>query len=443
MRNLPRKRQKITESHDFIFKPHPTQWQVYNDKHRFQIVSAGRRWGKTRLEWMKLLEAALSIPNGLFWWVASIYKELVPASQTIRETTPPDIISERSFERENILRYLKLYNGTEIYFHSANTEDSLRGSGLDGLVIDEGGSFPKMRYEEELRASLIDKKGWAIIGGTPKGRGWFYDMWLRGQDSENFPEYKSWQFSSYENSTENGGYLEKSEIDSLAKELPEMIFRQEILANFIKGEGDVFRNIYGCIAGELGEPEPDRRYVIGGDLGKTQDWTVLTAMDNMGHIRGFRRFKDLDWTIQKREIKNFQAIYNQYAPAPIIIDASGLGNPIYDELFNEGVLVRGYKFTNESKRNLIENLNLCVDQTRITIPGTSTSLGIRPDPTLKVLVDEMEGFTYEVLPSGAIRYEASGGKHDDCVTSLGLAAWGVFSGGVTGGVSASTGGRNR
>ncbi len=434
---------RVDAPQEFVFKPHPTQWQVYDDDHRFQVISAGRRWGKTRLAWMKLLEAALSISNGLFWWVASIYKELVPASQTIRETTPPDIISKRSFERENILRYLCLHNGTEIYFHSANTEDSLRGSGLDGLVIDEAGSFPGRRYEEELRASLMDKEGWGIYIGTPKGRGFFYDMWLRGQDPVNFPDYKSWQFSSYENAVENGGYLKKNEIDSLAKELPEIIFRQEILAQFIKGEGDVFRNIYGCIGGELGPPEPDKRYVIGGDLGKTQDWTVLTAMDNLGHIRGFRRFKDLDWTIQKREIKNFQAIYNQHNPAPLVIDASGLGSPVYDELFNDGVLVRGYKFTNESKRNLVENLNLCVDQARITIPGTESTLGITPDPQVKVLVDEMEGFTYEVLPSGVIRYGASGGKHDDSVMSVALAAWGVFSGGVTGGVTASTGARNR
>lgn len=443
MRNLPRKRQKITEAHDFIFKPHPTQWEVYNDKHRFKVVSAGRRWGKTRLAWMMLLEEALKKENGLYWWVASIYKELVPASQTIRETTHPDIISERSFERENILRYLKLYNGTEIYFHSANTEDSLRGSGLDGLVIDEAGSFPKLRYEEELRASLIDKKGWGIFIGTPKGRGFFYDLWLRGQDPENFSDYKSWQFSSYENSTENGGYLDKAEIDSLAKESSEIIFKQEILAEFIKGEGDVFRNIYGCIAGELGEPEPNRYYVIGADIAKTQDWTVLTAMDNMGHIRGFRRFKDLDWATQRREIKNFQTIYSKHAPAPIVLDRSGVGDPVFDELFNEGVLVRGYKFTSESKKHLVENLNLCIDQTRITIPGSSTLLGIKPDPTLKVLVDEMESFTYEILPSGVVRYGASGGKHDDAVISLGLAAWGVFSGGVTGGISASTGGRNR
>jgi hypothetical protein len=268
-------------------------------------------------------------------------------------------------------------------------------------------------------------------------------MWKRGQDPENFPDYKSWQFSSYDNSIEKGGYLDRGEIDSIAHELPEMIFRQEILAQFIKGEGDVFRNIYGCIGGELGEPEPDKYYVIGADLAKTQDWTVLTAMDNHGHIRGFRRFKDLDWPIQRREIKNFQAIYSRYAPAPIILDSTGIGDPVYDELFHEGVFLRGYKFTNETKRRLVENLNLCIDQGRITIPGESTPLGAKPDPSLRVLVEEMEGFTYEVLPSGVVRYGASSGKHDDCTISLGLAAWGVYSGGAAGGISVSTAARNR
>lgn len=441
---MPRKREQVTESHDFVFKLHPTQYEVYDDLHRFQTISAGRRWGKTRLAWIKLLEKALEKPDGLYWWVASIYKELIPASQTIRETTHPDVIAERSFERENILRYLKLYNGTEIYFHSGNTEDSLRGSGLDGLVIDEAGSFPSNRYEEELRPSLMDKKGWAMFIGTPKGRGWFYDMWLRGQDEINFPEYKSWQFSSYENTTDKGGYLDKLEIDSLTKELPELIYRQEILAQFLKGEGDVFRDINACIGGELGEPEPDKFYVIGADLAKTEDWTVLVAMDGTGHIRGFRRFKDIDWTIVKEEIKLFQRQYSKYAPAPIIMDSSGVGDPIYDELFfKEGVLIRGYKFTNESKRHLIQNLSLCIDQKRITIPGRMVNNILTVDPKLKILIDEMEGFTYEILPSGTVRYGASSGKHDDTVIGVALASWGVFSGGVTGGISAATSKRNR
>jgi len=442
---VPRKAKRVepAEPRDFVFRLHPAQYEVYSDPHRFKVLSAGRRFGKTRLLWLCLLEDALENPGGLYWWVASIYKELIPASQTIRETTPVDLIAERSFERENVIRYLRLWNGSEIYFHSANTEDSLRGSGLDGLVVDEGGSFPGRRWDEELRPSLIDKSGWAMVAGTPKGRGWFYEMWLRGQDPVNHPEYKSWSYTSYENTLERGGYLRREEIDVLARELPDLVYRQEILAEFLKGGGDVFRDVYACIGGELGPPEPDRAYVVGVDLAKTTDWTVLVAMDDRGHVRGFRRFRQLDWGTVRREVKRFQQLYSTYVPAPIVMDTSGVGDPVYDELMNEGVLIRGYKFTNESKRRLVENLSLCIDQKRVTIPGTQTAGRVTPDPEVKPLVDELDAFTFTVLPSGTIRYEASPGKHDDCVIALGLAAWAVYSGGLTGGISASTGRRNR
>ena len=77
------------------------------------------------------------------------------------------------------------------------------------------------------------------------------------------------------------------------------------------------------------------------------------------------------------------------------------------------------------------------------IPATQKGEEISPIPQLKVLVDELEAFEYDILPSGKMRYNAPSGLHDDCVTSLGLATWGNFSGRVTGGPSASTGRRPR
>lgn len=130
----------------------------------------------------------------------------------------------------------------EIYFHSADKEDSLRGQGLDGLVVDEAGFLKRGRWATELRPSLSDKKGWAILIGTPKGRNEFYTFYVRGQDPE-YANWMSWSFSSYVNTLPNGGYIEWSEIEALRDELPELIYRQEILAEFLEGEGVVFRNV--------------------------------------------------------------------------------------------------------------------------------------------------------------------------------------------------------
>ena len=435
-------RQKTTwrslDSESFVWKPHPKQWEIMCDPHRFKFVSAGRRFGKTELAWAILLNDAIHPDTELLWWVASINKELTPASQTIRKITPPDFFYDIR-ERNKVVWYIQLQDATEIYFHSANTEDSLRGSGLDGLVIDEAGSFPGNRYNEELAPSLIDRDGWLFGVGTPKGRGWFYRMCMRGQDSVTWPSYKSWQFTSYENSVERGGYLNKISIDDIAQGMDYITKRQEIYAHFLKGEGTVFRNIYNCIAGELGAAEPDKFYVTGCDVAKTQDWTVLTAMDNDGHIRGFDRFNTLNWQDIEDRIYNFTRTY----PGVMVLDATGVGASSYDHLIRRGLLMRDYKFTNESKANMINTLNIALDQGSITIPGATVGEERVPDHRLKVLVDELEAFEYDILPSGKIRYNAPSGVHDDCVTSLGLAAWGIFSGRVTGGPTASTGRRQR
>ena len=414
------------ETVNLTWKPHPTQWKIHNSLARFKIVDAGRRWGKTRYAWMELLLKAWQ-KKGLYWWVAPVYKELMPISQTIRETTPKEII-RKSYQMQNRYTYLELMNGSEIYFHNASTEDSLRGSGLDGLVIDEAASLKGQRYEEELRPSLMDTLGWLIAIGTPKGRNWFYNIWMRGQDREAWPEYESWKYSSYENITEKGGYLEKSEIDSIAKELPELVYRQEILADFLKGEGVVFRNIDNLLMGATGAKEEGRYYVTGCDLAKTQDFTVLVAMDDQGHVRGFDRFRQLDWEFQKLRIKSFVSQY----PGTLLIDSTGVGDPIYDSLFRDGVRIRGFKFTSESKRKLIENLSILCDQTRITIPEDLT-----------ILINELKAYSYEILPSGNVRYGAPETMHDDAATALALAGWGIFASNIGGEIQVESGWRPR
>ena len=95
------------------------------------------------------------------------------------------------------------------------------------------------------------------------------------------------------------------------------------------------------------------------------------------------------------------------------LDSTGVGDPIYDDLRRAGIKIRGYKFTGESKRVLIENLSITWDEGRYTIPEEASPL-----------INELKAFTYEISRTGNVRYSAPEGLHDDCVISLALAAWG-------------------
>ncbi len=344
----------------------------------------------------------------LVWWVAPIYKELIPATEKVRDLTHPDWIL-RKYETQNIIRYIQLKNESECYFHSADREDSLRGMGLDGLVIDEAAQLKKNRWSGELEPSLMDKDGWAIFIGTPRGPNWFHELFLRGQTSDRL--YKSWRFSSYDNAIENGGFIKKSSIDVIANDMPEQLRRQEIYGVFLEGEGVVFRNIERQTIQEA-TWDGKQNIVVGCDLAKHQDFTVMVALASDGRLVGIDRFQQYDWHFQRQKIRAF---CERLGEASLLIDSTGVGDPVYDELQREYRRVNGYKITQVSKKELIENLSMMFDNGEIWLTKNM--------PFYDVLKAELEAFAYELTPSGNITYSAPEGFHDDCVIALALAAW--------------------
>ncbi len=401
---------------DWVY--HPSQGVVRRSKARFKVLCCGRRWRKTGLGWMELYRKALDV-KGIYWWVAPRYKELAGVRQVIKETTPDSMfkkLTEVSMAGNTVLRYCLLPNGSEVFFHSADTEDSMRGMGLCGVVLDEHEIIERSRWDNEIRPSLMDKMGWAIFLGTPKGHNQFYELWLRGQKHledpdwvDEWPEWESWHFDSYDNP-----YLSRREIDEMKKALPEMVFRQEVMAEFLDDVGQVFRNIQGSVdkSLQMGYVQGDQ-YVLGGDLAKTEDFQVHIALDAEGNLRGIERFHELDWVLQKKRLISFCQTYD----SRMLIDSTGLGDPIYDELRRDYPRIDGYKFNLASKADLVENLSIMLDQDKIHFPDPDKYSEVR------VLLDELASYGYELGETGTLKYRAPEGLHDDTVMALALAAW--------------------
>ena len=152
-------------------------------------------------------------------------------------------------------------------------------------------------------------------------------------------------------------------------------------------------------------------FVIGVDLAKTQDFTVLTVINaQTGQVVEIERFNNISWVIQKERIK---ALAEKYNNARIVLDATGLGDPIFDDLYREGLNVIPFKFTHQSKVKLIEHLAIMIENRKIYILPNDT------------LINELSVFEYKESRSGVITYSAPEGYHDDCVISLALAVWGM------------------
>ena len=381
---------------------HEGQLEFYNSKARFRILACGRRWGKTKAGAMAAVLTSLSAPpNSVGFCVAPTFWHTQKQWVEFMLYCPKEFIKDVHRGEHSIT----LVDNRKVWFRSADNPDSLRSEGLDWLWMDEGGQIKEEAWTLALRPALMDKKGIAWFTGTPKGHNWYFMLWTRGQD-ETEKDYKSWQYSSRENP-----YIDPTEIEDFARDMPEMAYRQEILAEFLEDVGAVFRGVDAIVKGSLEKPAQNVSYVVGADLAKHEDYTVVFVIrvaDN--HVVHYDRWSKYDWVYQRRRLADICTRYNN---ARLLIDSTGVGDPVFDELHRMGVSVDGYKFTNASKKDLVENLAMQIENQTFSYPNIPT------------LLNELKLFGYETMPSGIVKYHAPAGYHDDCVIALALAVWQV------------------
>lgn len=213
---------------------HETQLQVANDTHRFKIVCAGRRWGKSVLSQLIVLKWAIEKP-GLYWIVSPTYRQ----GKQIHWRGLQQIIPQDWIQKKNEVELsITLRNGAVIELKGAENPDALRGVKLRGLVIDEIASIRNWDWlwSEVLRPTLTDYMAPVLFISTPKGYNHFHGLFELGQGTES-PDYRSWRFTSYDNP-----YIPKGEIDNAKQELTEDTFHQEYLADFRKYTGLVYKD---------------------------------------------------------------------------------------------------------------------------------------------------------------------------------------------------------
>ncbi len=234
---------------------------------------------------------------------------------------------------------------------------------------------------------------------TPRARNWFFDFHSRGLDPTE-TLYRSYSFSSLDNP-----YFPREEFEEARRTTPQDIFRQEYEAQFLEDSAGVFRNIEACLLSAT--PAQTGDIAIGCDLAKHTDWTVLIAMDRKtGACVDFERFNHLDWPIQKERILAFCRKWRGL----LVMDATGAGDPIYDDLARVWPRIEPVKFTNHTKTELVQRLIVAIEQKQTSWPAS-----------WDVLTNELKRFEYDISASGAITYNAPAGFHDDCVIALALA----------------------
>ena len=236
------------------------RWQttVFNDSHRFKVVAAGRRCGKSRLSAVTLLIEALNCPEG------SAVMYIAPTLGQAR-TIMWDLLHDlgRPVIKASHVNNLEitLVNGRKILIRGADNPDSLRGVSLVYVVLDECAFIKQEIWEKVIRAALSDKKGRALFISTPSGRNWFYDVYKLGQD-ETDEEWKSWHFTTEDNET-----IDPKEVEAAKRTLSSFAFKQEYLSSFDNAGADIFKEEWFKLAKE---PQYGS-YVVAIDLAGFED----------------------------------------------------------------------------------------------------------------------------------------------------------------------------
>lgn len=243
----------------FSYKPHRYQKLLHDDKHRYIVVCAGRRFGKSVFARHQCLLEALYNP-GLYWIVSPTYRQgKMIHWLELKKEIPPELIDYKNEQELSI----HLVNGSRIELKGADNEDALLGVGLKGVVMDEAEVQKPHIWEDILRPMLLDSAGWAIFIGTPRGFNWFYELWMKGNKKSTTydPDWSSYQFSSYENP-----YLSRKELAKAKKETDEDSFHQEYLAEFKKFKGLIYRNF-------------DRNTHVIEPFDIPEDWEIVRGID--------------------------------------------------------------------------------------------------------------------------------------------------------------------
>lgn len=366
---------------------------AYKDTRRIICIKAGRRTGKTYNFALWLIQQLDNNPGAAGLWVDTKHANI-------------DKYVERYFKKflqkmghwgkchwSEKKKVLTLHNGSYIDFGSAEKPEMMEGFGYDFAVLNEAGIILKKKSLWENTLYPMIKHAMVRIIGTPKGKNTFETLYRR------YPHYS---FSCFDSP-----YYTAEEIEEAKATMTQEAFNQEMLAKFIKGAGAVFRNIMENISGSLLEaPEDGHRYVLAADLAKHTDFTVILIADATSkQVVYHDRFNQIDWGLQKSRII---AAYQKFKCSGGVIDATGVGDGIFDDLRNAGLNLDGFKFTSTTKQELVSDLSIAMDNHEIHYPP------------IEPLTDELGLYAYEQRANGQFSYSAPEGFHDDEVMALAL-----------------------
>jgi hypothetical protein len=378
---------------------YPKQRAAIFDPHRFSLIEATTKAGKTAgcIAW--IVEQALAGRAGWnYWWVAPVSDQALIAFRRCMRAIPKDM-----FTANISLKTITLVNGTIIWFKSGDKPNSLYGEDVYGAVLDEASRMKEDAWIAVRSTITFTRAKIRIIGNVRGRKNWFFRMARQAERDQllDKPNREMGYHKIVADDAVSAGVLDAKEIQDAREQLPEQAFRELYLAEPSDDGGNPFglKHITACVR-PMSDKQP--RW-WGWDFAKKVDYTVGIALDEDFAVCRFERWQGVPWG------ESIYRVCQLTGNTPALGDSTGVGDPIVEAIqskLSDQTFI-GYQFTTASKQKLMEGLAMAIQNGTMWYPEGA-------------IVQELEQFEFELTRTG-VRYSAPEGFHDDCVCALALA----------------------
>jgi hypothetical protein len=379
-------------------EPDPWQERALLSAGNELYILASRQAGKSTVASALALHEAYAWPERTVLLIAPTLRQSSELSAKVRS-----LATKLGLELagESALR-LELPNRSRV-IALPGAQEGIRGYSAHLVVLDEAAWIPDELYQA-ARPMLAVTGGRLVAISTPYGmRGWFYRAWSEERGERI-------RVTAYDIPRIRSDFLEAER-----RALGDWAFRQEYLAEFLEAGGAIPEELIQR-ATVLEGPEPPRAgrvYAAGLDLARLADWSSLSILDvtELPYRLIHQERWQGEWSYTEARVLGVLERYQ----ARLTVDATGVGDPVYERLRRAWPQTHPFRFTAQSKQQLVNELRLSLAEER---------LHLYPEPTL---LAELRALQAKQGAYG-VSYEAPSGAHDDTVMSLALALWTVRGG---------------
>jgi hypothetical protein len=376
---------------------HAAQRAVADHSARFKVLCAGRRWGKDVLEIDRIVHTVLEgKPAG---WGSPTYKNL---GDDWRELS--SILGPITHKRNEQDKRIECYGGGVVEMWSLDSPDPIRGRKYAYWVINEAATAPYLMetWINIIRPTLVDYRGGALFGSTPKGLNDFHALYARGLDDGR--EWASFRYTSYDNP-----HIDPAELDAMRADMTDLAYRQEILAEFVASDSAVFRNLDAVCTAPEAKPEGHAGHVIVGgvDWGRDNDYTAVSLMCRTCNREVvIDRYTGVEYHQQLGRIEH---LHKTWGVRRWRIELNSIGTPMFEELVRRGLPATGFTTTLQSKASLIDGFALAMERSDVLLLPSAAATA------------ELRAYERTTTQTGISKYGAPPGMHDDTVIARALA----------------------